>query len=166
MAVTINRLSDTEWPTLRDLRLRALADAPDAFWATLEDESRFEEADWIRFLTSVAWFVARQDGRDVGLAGGLRREEHDHPEVIGMWVEPSERRGGTATLLLQAVCNWADEYDAGEVVLWVTTGNDAARLFYERNGFRLTGERVPLPSPRTGVEERMRRASQASAAPT
>ena len=38
MTVTIQRLTAADWPALRDLRLESLADAPYAFWATLESE--------------------------------------------------------------------------------------------------------------------------------
>ena len=158
MTITIDHLGDHDWPTLRDLRLAALADAPDAFWATLEDESRYGVDEWTNFLRAIGWFVASRDGRPVGLVGGLRRREvPDEPEIVGMWVEPQERRRGTAVLLLRAVCEWAFEQGARSVALWVVDTNAPARRLYERNGFRATGERAALLEGRTGDEERMRR---------
>lgn len=37
----IRRLAESDWELLRDIRLRALADAPEAFGATLEQAANF-----------------------------------------------------------------------------------------------------------------------------
>lgn len=158
MEVVIEPLPDGAWEQLRDLRLQALRDAPDAFWATWEDESRYTVAEWTRFARSVAWFVAVDRGRRVGLVGAVRRDEcTEEREVIGMWVHPTARRRGAAGLLLDAVARWAGTQGATMLSLWVTPGNDAARTFYLRHGFHLTGEDSPMPAGRLGREVRMRR---------
>ena len=93
--IDIDRLTEDGWETLRDLRLHALAEAPYAFWATHADEEANREADWRRFLQIATWYVARRDDRPIGLAAGLLREEApDEPELIGMWVTPTERGAG------------------------------------------------------------------------
>ena len=159
MPITIDQLSEQQWPALRELRFAALTDAPHAFEASLEDESRWGVDGWLSFVRNVAWFVAGLDGQPVGLVGGLRRREaRDEPEIISMWVVPSQRGTGTADLLLQAVLGWAQRTGAHSMTLWITDGNARARRLYERHGFRLTGERSPLPAGRTGSELRMRRA--------
>ena len=58
--VSIDRLGDDNWQTLRDLRLAALQDSPHAFWAKLSDERRYSVKQWTSFLGAVAWFVARR----------------------------------------------------------------------------------------------------------
>lgn len=162
MTITIRRLADDEWTTLRDLRLAALAESPAAFWATLTDEQRNGPEEWTGFLLAVAWFVATCDKRPIGLAGGLRRREApDVPEVIGMWVEPAHRRHGVAGLLLGALDGWARSEGGVALSLWVVDDNAGARGCYERCGFRATGERAGLPARsggRAAGEERMLRA--------
>jgi len=43
-----------EWRTLRELRLRALADAPDAFARTLAEKEGRSDAEWSRMLAPSA----------------------------------------------------------------------------------------------------------------
>jgi len=38
--IAVRVLDESEWPLYRDVRLRALAESPDAFTATLADEAR------------------------------------------------------------------------------------------------------------------------------
>lgn len=161
MTVIIEHLDDQQWSALRDLRLAALADSPQAFWATLAEEGRYDAEEWTRFLRAVGWFVASRDARPVGLVGALRRPEiADEIEVIAMWVEPLARRRGTAALLLGALREWARTQDTRSLTLWVIDGNEQARRLYERHGFRATGESDVLPTGRfSGADrdERMRR---------
>ena len=159
MNVTVDRLGQTEWRQLRDLRLEALQDAPSAFWATWQVESRYGVAEWRHLARAVEWFVAARHAHLVGLVGALPRDEcPDEPEIIGMWVHPSERGRGTAATLLRALVRWADDERAAALTLWVRSGDDRARAFFLRHGFALTGEEAPLSGLRTDSEARMRRA--------
>jgi hypothetical protein len=44
--MAIRVVEDEEWERARDLRLRALADAPEAFARSLEEEERLSESAW------------------------------------------------------------------------------------------------------------------------
>lgn len=167
--VTVERLDADGWRALREVRLAALRDSPQAFWASWKDEHRYAPDDWVRFTRTVAWFVAVQDvtpGRpSVGLVGCLQRAEFpDEPEVIGMWVSPGERGTGAADLLIGAAHGWALSEGATSIALWVVDGNERARRFYQRHGYRSTGEEAPLPAGRPGREQRMRRVCVSSSA--
>jgi pimeloyl-ACP methyl ester carboxylesterase/ribosomal protein S18 acetylase RimI-like enzyme len=148
--VEVRQARAADWAALRDLRLRALADAPDAFASTLEAELAFPDEEWRRRAEggpASARFIAREGGDGVGLAAIFA--EADAPgrmHLVSMWVDPRHRRRGIARALVdQALC-WAGERQAREVILWVVDPNTAARTLYERAGFRPTGERQPLPS--------------------
>lgn len=152
----IERLGPQDWQALRGVRLAALADSPQAFWATLSDERRFDRGRWSSFLTSVAWFVARRtDGSTAGVAGLMQPSGSD-AEVIGMWVDPVERGRGMGARLTRTVLDEATRIGATSVSLWVTDGNDAAYRMYERLGFALTGESAVLPYDAATGERRMR----------
>jgi GNAT superfamily N-acetyltransferase len=154
--VQVRRLGQQDWKTLRDVRMAALADAPHAFWATFQEESRFEQGQWRRFLKAAAWWTATRNDRVVGVVAVLRRGETlDEAELIAMWVAPDERRRGTATRMLQAACEWARAAGTQTLTLWVTEGNDPAKRLYESWGFQATGERAELPHTAATGEERM-----------
>jgi ribosomal protein S18 acetylase RimI-like enzyme len=149
-----------DWEALRQLRLRALADAPDAFASTLEEEVAFPAEVWRRRAEggpASANFIAREGGVDVGLAAVFA--EPDVPgrmHLVSMWVDPRYRRRGVARALVDQAVRWAAERRAREVILWVADQNTAARRLYERLGFRPTGERQPLPSNPARTESLLR----------
>jgi GNAT superfamily N-acetyltransferase len=159
MDVVMDKLEPQDWELLREMRLASLADSPDAFWATLADESGYDRYQWEAFVRAAAWFVASTGSGDrVGIAGALTRAEApDEPELIGMWVAPAARGHGVGAALVDAVCAWATEQAAPVIGLWVIDGNDPARGVYLRAGFIETGERAPLPRDLNQVELRMRK---------
>jgi hypothetical protein len=55
---TVVRLTPDDWQMLRDLRLRALQDAPDAITASYDDELACDEASWRDRARTGQWFVA------------------------------------------------------------------------------------------------------------
>jgi hypothetical protein len=63
-----------EWPTYKNIRLRALADSPDAFGRTLAEAQEYADDYWSGRLSSGAnsdWdlpLVAEWDGEPIGLA--------------------------------------------------------------------------------------------------
>jgi len=145
-----------EWAVLRDVRLRALADAPHAFASTSAREEAFDEREWRARIDRGPWWLARIDGVPVGLVAAYRTD--DEPSVthlVSLWVERAFRGSAAATALVEAVCAWAAGRGARAVTLWVADGNDRARRFYARLGFTGTGERQPLPSAPDVGEERL-----------
>ena len=156
--VVVRRVIPDEWTALRDVRLRALTDAPYAFASTHAREVAFDEADWRRRIDGGPWWLARVDGIPVGLVAGYRTDEDgDVRHLVAMWVDAAYRGSGAAAQLVEEVCAWAAA-DGGRVLsLWVADGNDRARRLYERLGFTVTGERQPLPSNPDVGEERLQR---------
>ena len=147
-----------QWEQARDLRLRALADSPEAFGSTLERERAHGEAEWVGWIEG--WegsrnvlFVAQDDERWVGMAVGSRAGEESDAHLYGMWVEPSSRSRGIGARLVVEVLAWARGWEARSVILGVTETNARAAAFYEHLGFADTGERDPL---REGSELRVR----------
>lgn len=160
MPITVNvrPVNVGEWEAAKDVRLAALAESPSAFGSTLQREIAFGELDWRRRVEGGNWFLAWRSGQPVGIAAGLC--EDDRPgerHLVAMWVAPDHRGTLVADKLVEAVCAWAQDQDAQSVTLWLADGNARARRFYERLGFRSTGERQPLPSAPDVGEERMQR---------
>jgi GNAT superfamily N-acetyltransferase len=158
--VEIRQARATDRELLRELRLRALADAPDAFASTLDKEVAFPQEVWRQWAEggpTSANFLAHRGGAGIGMAAifadpSAPRRMH----LVAMWVDPSHRRRGVARALIDHTVRWADERQACEVVLWVADHNRAARTLYERIGFRPAGKRQPLPSNPTRTESLLR----------
>jgi GNAT superfamily N-acetyltransferase len=141
----IRALGPEEWPAVRDIRLRSLADAPFAFTSSYERESAFDAATWRARAASCHWFLAVDHGEVIGVAGGVDGWSGDptRRELVGMWVAPSSRGHGLARSLLAAVAGWARSEQASTLSLGVRQGNDAARAAYLAMGLRPTGEMLP-----------------------
>lgn len=139
----IRRPRPGEGHRLKDLRLRALQDAPYAFASAYEDEAHTRPADWEqRGVGShrAAVFVAEADDAWVGLTGGFLDEDKSATvRVWGMWVAPEARGQGVGAKLLDAVTAWARDAGATRLELCVTDAADPAARLYERFGFKPTG---------------------------
>jgi ribosomal protein S18 acetylase RimI-like enzyme len=163
--VSVRKIRGDEGPLLRDVRLRALADSPDAFGSTYADELSLTEAAW----TERAEHSARDDDRVTFIAEGLGRvvgmvmarldpEVAGRAGVFGLWVEPVARSAGTGQALMSAVAEWAAERGATVLTLWVVQSNTEALALYGRIGFRRTDERMAMPGRTSLVEVRMEKA--------
>jgi GNAT superfamily N-acetyltransferase len=163
MDVTIRRITPDDGELLADLRLRALADAPDAFSSTHAEASRQSADDWTDLARRraaghrEATFFALLGGAPVGLVGGFVRDGSPLVDLVSMWVAPEARRHGVARALIQAVVDWAHDGGYDEVQLWVTEVNDGARKLYEASGFLATGDVDHLRPGSPLTERRMTR---------
>lgn len=148
MSATVRRLRADEHALLRDLRLRALGDAPMAFGSTLAREEAFTPDAW----ETRAAAGATGDEQVVYVvepAAGLAMGRIDpvDPTVAGlysMWVAPDARGTGAGRALVEAIVAWASARGVGTLHTSVTEGNAAAAALYEAAGFADTGRREPL----------------------
>lgn len=149
----LRRLEPHEVRLHRELRLRALQDAPDSFGETFEDVAARPSSYWEDLTRSVTAperqvvFVA-YEGEDVlGSTYGLRdRDDGEMGRVGGMWVDPAWRSRGVGRALLHQVFNWAREHGLRRLRLWAPVHSAAALALYGRAGFREVGKRRPLPT--------------------
>jgi RimJ/RimL family protein N-acetyltransferase len=136
------------------VRLRALADAPDAFASTLEREAAFSEDVWRQRAQggpASANFIVREDGVGVGMAAVIAEPDLGRMQLVGMWVDPQHRHRGIAQALIGQAVRWSRERQARELIAWVAERNTAARKLYARVGFRPAGahRRCPPTPPST-----------------
>lgn len=153
-STVIRTLLPSDWPVYRDLRLRALAEAPYAFGSTHGEEAQRTDDAWAARLAGPAlgqhrqaWpFVAALDGVPVGLAWvKLDGAGTDTASLYQVWVAPQARGRGVGAALLDAAIAWARAQRATALRLGVTAGDGAAARLYRRAGFAATGPAVPRP---------------------
>jgi RimJ/RimL family protein N-acetyltransferase len=149
--VRVRPVSAGEGDRLRELRLRALREAPDAFSSTPEQEETFGSADWEERARGV---VVAEDGPDWrGMAGWY--VDPDLPAIAnlwGVWVDPAARGRGAGRGLVEAVAGAARAAGHRRIELGVTDRAPAAEALYAALGFRRTGVALPFPK-RAGVVE-------------
>jgi len=147
-----------DWASLREIRLAALLDAPQAFGSTYQREARFTEAQWRNRINDRAvTYLAHldEDAAPAGIAGVW--VDDGAAELVSIWVGPDARGRGVGEALVMAAAGWAKARGHDTLFLWVTELNAPARRLYERCGFTPSGDRQPLPSHPTLAEIRMRR---------
>ena len=90
------------------------------------------------------WLIARAQERAIGFV--LVEVHYDSPlykyrrwaEIVGLYVEPEQRGGEVADLLMQHAYAWAEARNLCTMQLYVTASNVRAQRFYERHGFDIS----------------------------
>jgi GNAT superfamily N-acetyltransferase len=118
------------------------------------------DQDYLDALTTEAW-VSRYDFGRVGLrvpatlvairenavcgftSVGLCRDDDlaDRGELMALYVDPRRLRTGIGTVLIDAARKRLAGRGCTDAALWVLRGNDRAREFYARDGWRPDGAR-------------------------
>jgi ribosomal protein S18 acetylase RimI-like enzyme len=160
-APVVERLGAGDGPRLRAVRLRALAEDPEAFYRTFAEEEGHPDEHWERWVASPrgAVLVARAaDGTDVGVAA-LVPDRHDAAglALVTVWVSASARGTGTGRALVEHLLQIAREQDVRSVTLEVADDNLAAVRLYDDLGFVPTGHTGAFAPPREHVTEHERR---------
>lgn len=135
------------------------------------------DQDYLDALSPEAW-VSRYDFGRVGLrvpstliairenavcgftSVGLCRDDDlaDHGELMALYVDPRRLRTGIGTMLIAAARKRLAERGFTDAALWVLRGNDRAREFYVRDGWRPDGaQRSRVYGGRPAEEVRYRR---------
>ncbi len=142
-----------DWERVRELRLSALEDAPDAFSNTLAHEQSFDESTWRARLSEATTFLATLDGQDVGMMTVSVQPDARTGLAMGVWVSPNARGQRIGAQLFEFLFNWARAQDLERITLDVGNTNTSAQTLYKNLGFLPTGRTGSLPVPRTHVLE-------------
>jgi ribosomal protein S18 acetylase RimI-like enzyme len=146
--IRVRPLGPTDVEAYRALRLRGLAEHPEAFTSSADEEAAAGDGKLAKRLAAdparphdvvLGAFdggaLAGLCGMDVDMRVKVRHKGH----VFGLYV-PSERAGqGVGGALVARVIAHARERGLRQLVLTVTAQNLAARRVYERAGFAVCG---------------------------
>lgn len=147
---TVRALTIGDWDAWWALRLRALADHPDAFGSDIDETlAAGEQAARERFAPR------HRDARDqvfgaftgegalvgvAGIVGNDRRKTRHRMFVWGVYVAPVARGTGAGRMLVEACLEHARSVDGvRQVHLTVASHNQSAVRLYERCGFTRYG---------------------------
>jgi len=136
-----------EWANYKALRLRSLADSPDAFGKTLAEEQKRSDAEWSsRLLSGVQSdtdlpLIAEVNGQPVGLAWGrIEESKPDTANLYQVWVAPNHRSKGIGRVLLETIIAWAETKHVSYLELGVTFRDGPALRLYKRYRFLPVGK--------------------------
>lgn len=152
----IERLGPEDWQRLRAIRLRALADAPDAFSSLYAESAAEPDEFWHRRIVDPGFVqLLASDGRDLGMAVvGPGRDGQGG--LYGVWVDPSARGLGVGDALMRAAIEVARKAGYERIYLEVANNNAAAIALYARFGWEPTGVLGAMPPPREHILEHER----------
>ncbi|MDR0213005.1 MAG: GNAT family N-acetyltransferase [Comamonas sp.] len=149
--ISIRPIAPHEWAQYRDLRLKALQDAPCAFGSTWEAEARKTDESWRAQIASAASgdmdlaLFAFNKAQACGLVWcKLSATESGVAHIYQMWVHPAARGLGAGNALLTQALAWAKSHGARCVRLGVTHADSPAMRLYRAHGFRPVGDMEPL----------------------
>jgi GNAT superfamily N-acetyltransferase len=159
--VTLEPITAENVVLFREVRLRALRDAPLAFGSTYARESQFSDEEWLQRVTrwngeSGIGYLAMEGGHGCGIAGVLLEEEDGTcANLVSMWVAPTHRKCGAGRLLVNEIADWSRQRGVHVMRLMVTSSNESAMQFYQRLGFSRTGRTEPYPNDLALIEYEM-----------
>ena len=138
----IRRLTPTDASLLRELRLLAISDAPEAFGSTLQETAERSVEMWQHVLRPEGnpFFICEVENVIGGLIGGMSPSKNSVAQLVSMWVSPQLRGRRVSDELVEHIITWAVEAGACRITLHCTEGNVFAERLYARHGFIRTGE--------------------------
>ena len=143
--VKVSLITHNEWKRLKEIRLRALIENPEAFGDNLAHVIKLSESDWVKYYEKNDYLVASINGKDIGMLY-IEVLNGDHGATCwigGCWTDPNFRGIG----VMRALFNYIDLN--GEVNGWQRQGlgvwidNLPAIYAYKSLGFTFAGEKMP-----------------------
>ncbi len=150
--LTVQPITPAVADKFRDVRLRALQDAPAAFCSTYAQEALLTLDDWQRRATqwtseqAIAYLALDGQTAQAISSSMIDSDNSARAYLRSMWVAPSYRHYGVGKQLVEAIAEWATAKQASSLYLEVTSNNEAAIAFYHRLGFVKTGKTEPYPN--------------------
>lgn len=135
----IVELGAEQWSELKELRLRALKDAPRAFGQTYEEGAAQGESEWRARMKSGRYLCVREGGKLVGMLCIVRQKGEKVQHVVNIYsvyVAPEARGKGVGKALMQRAIQEATDGSTVKIRLAVAADNEPALALYESMGFQ------------------------------
>lgn len=141
------KLVSDDWLAYKEIRLKSLEEAPQAFESSLFEESQFSSQQWRTRLTqtpsSFCLGALSDNGELKGIAGfsqGHKLKTQHKAYLWGVYVLQDARGSGVARQLIETIIHeFNDRFDISVIQLTVTSNNAAAISLYQQLGFKQYG---------------------------
>ncbi|MEX2374745.1 MAG: GNAT family N-acetyltransferase [Dehalococcoidia bacterium] len=149
--VNLRRIRTDEGGAYREVRLRALQRAPDAYEITYEESIQISGDEWrslaeqgAEAMECAIFVLDRGDGVFGGTVFVRVNEQPPYDAFVGaMWVDEDLRGSSVASALLDAAEHFASVCGSTMCELWVEADNIPGRRLYEGHGYAETGVTMP-----------------------
>lgn len=149
--VELRRIRPSDGDAYREVRLRALQLAPDAYEVTFEESLQLSDKEWqllaeqgAEAMECAIFVLDRGDGALGGTVFVRVNEQSPYDAFVGaMWVDEDLRGGSLASQLLDAAERFASVCGSTMCELWVEEDNVSGRRLYEGHGYAETGVTMP-----------------------
>ncbi|MCL6247540.1 GNAT family N-acetyltransferase [Acinetobacter sp. ANC 4945] len=136
-SVTVRPTLESDWKTLKNLRLKALQDSPDAFKVTYEKTKTHSDSEWqdrAAQRTPCHYLLAFDVEDAIGMVGGIVDEQNEF-NVVAMWVRAKFYSRSIAEQMITKIKQYAISQGFEKIVLRVSWGHLRAFQFYTKLGF-------------------------------
>jgi RimJ/RimL family protein N-acetyltransferase len=142
--ITIRKFEESDWPLLKEIRLKALKSDPGVFGSNYAAESVMTDDEWISWLINpdAVSFGVFDENKIIGMTGiAIHRDDPTRKTAIlwGSWLEPEYRGKGISEKMYKARIEWAKEHPACEkIVVSHRASNIASKYANQKHGFIYT----------------------------
>lgn len=135
-------------PRLRNIRLKALADSPEAFGGEYKNESEKPLNYWENHLRISNWCLVEASNQDIGLLEVSQAKDKDNADcwLSSWWLDRSYRGQGISKLMVDWVDQLCQERGWVKQGLGVWPENQQAISAYIRVGFNKAPKELPSSS--------------------
>jgi ribosomal protein S18 acetylase RimI-like enzyme len=155
--LTISAATTSDVPQLVQLVNSAYrGDTSKQGWTTeadLLDGIRIDENSLTDLIKRPAACLLKCTNEQEGILGCVYLHHNQHEMYLGMLtVSPEKQASGIGKQLLKASEEYAQQHGCKAITMTVISVRDELIAWYERRGFKRTGEKQPFPNdPRFGV---------------
>ncbi len=144
MSFSIKQLTENDWRTFAEVRLKALETDPEVFGSNYEKESQMTEAEWRSRLQAKnnAIFLIFENETPIGMTCvSVDREDATKKTALlwGSWLAPHARGKGLSELMYQTRLNWAKQQTMVEkIIVSHRASNLPSKFANQKHGFVFT----------------------------
>ena len=131
----INTLKGDDWEKLRDIRLRAVTESPQAFGDTVEKTKAQTEEVWRKWIANSHIYIIDDNNKSVS-AATFRQDIDGVWEINAVWTDPSYRNKGLSRKIFEQIFFDAKMMSIDVIRLDVNSIQSAAVTLYESLGFK------------------------------
>jgi len=148
MKLNLDKATTDDFKRLKNLRLSALKDSPNAFGAKYSDLKDRPDNYWQQLIKVSNWCLVSADGLDIALLAVDKADKDRKSDcwLSNWWIDENYRGKGVSKVMAEWVYNLCREKGWQKIGLGVWPDNKNAIAVYLKLGFELANGLMPSRS--------------------